>query len=180
MSSILNEYGKDFLERLIALPQDKKFTLGLIYVNRQSELFIFFDNIYSTNLHDVFCRYIRNGVDAIVAKGSVSIDINEIYAAIPDADDYSEIECTYVQNALLSIYYLFDYYITKENDLLQQSLDMVLENVDVLSYSVNKSYDEHNVFSHEVKILNNIISKVEFFSGNISDLIESEEKLSPL
>ncbi|ECA6122962.1 hypothetical protein EM825_23610 [Salmonella enterica subsp. enterica serovar Redlands] len=180
MSSILNEYGKDFLDRLVALPQDKKFILGLIYINRQSDLFILFDDIYSTNLHDVFCSYIKHGVDAIAAKRSISVDINEIYAAVPDADDYSETECSYVQNALLSIYYLFDFYITKKNDLFQQSLDMVLENVDVLSYSVNKSYDENNIFSHEIEILNNIFSKVEFFSGNIYDLIQSEGKLSPL
>ncbi|HIA3423743.1 TPA: hypothetical protein ACWP5X_005359 [Escherichia coli] len=179
MSSILNEYGKDFLGKLVTLPQEKKFTLGLIYINRQSDLFILFDKMYRTNLHDVFCNYIQYGVDVITAKRSISIDMNEVYSAIPDADDYSETECAYVQNALLSIYYLFEFYITKKNDLFQQSLDMVLENVDVLSYSVNKSYDENNVFSHEVEILNDIFSKVENFSGKISDLIQGEDKLSP-
>ncbi|EOF5965544.1 hypothetical protein ACK1FJ_004674 [Salmonella enterica] len=180
MSSILNEYGKGFLEKLVTLSPDKKLTLGLTYINRQSELFVLFDDIYKTDFHDVFCKYIQLGIDVITANESITIDTNEIYAVIPDADDYSGIECSYVQNALLSIYYLFDFYLTKKNDLFQQALDIVLENVDVISYGKDKSYDEEKIFSHEIEILDGIYSRVTNFSGYLSDLIQGEDKLSPI
>ncbi|EGJ7441757.1 hypothetical protein EOQ02_20455, partial [Escherichia coli] len=96
------------------------------------------------------------------------------------ADDYSEKECSYVQNALLSLYYLFEFYITKEIDFFQQSLDMVLENVDVISYGKDKVYDERKVFSHEVQVLTDISDKVNLYWGNLHDLVWNEDELSPL
>ncbi|HAO0324968.1 TPA: hypothetical protein IGZ64_004904, partial [Escherichia coli] len=95
-------------------------------------------------------------------------------------DDYSEKECSYVQNALLSLYYLFEFYITKEIDFFQQSLDMVLENVDVISYGKDKVYDERKVFSHEVQVLTDISDKVNLYWGNLHDLVWNEDELSPL
>ncbi|EDS4738635.1 hypothetical protein B0C58_004685, partial [Salmonella enterica subsp. enterica serovar Oranienburg] len=74
MSSILNEYGKGFLEKLVTLSPDKKLTLGLTYINRQSELFVLFDDIYKTDFHDVFCKYIQLGIDVITANESITID----------------------------------------------------------------------------------------------------------
>ncbi|HDH7509193.1 TPA: hypothetical protein PJG67_004754, partial [Escherichia coli] len=116
----------------------------------------------------------------IVEGKSIIIDTNEIYSIIPDADDYSEKECSYVQNALLSLYYLFEFYITKEIDFFQQSLDMVLENVDVISYGKDKVYDERKVFSHEVQVLTDISDKVNLYWGNLHDLVWNEDELSPL
>ncbi|HDC1006037.1 TPA: hypothetical protein RPR66_004902, partial [Escherichia coli] len=89
-------------------------------------------------------------------------------------------ECSYVQNALLSLYYLFEFYITKEIDFFQQSLDMVLENVDVISYGKDKVYDERKVFSHEVQVLTDISDKVNLYWGNLHDLVWNEDELSPL
>lgn len=180
MYSILNEYGKSFLEKLATLTQDKKFIFGLIYISRQSDLVNLFDNRYHTDLNNVFCRYVQYGIDMIAKNKPIPIDINEIYAAIPDSDDYSEVECSYAQNALISIYYLFDFYMTNKNDLFLKSLDMALENVDVISYSANKSYNEEKVFSYEIDVMNNIIYKIENSSDNLYNLMVCENKLSPL
>ena len=180
MVSILNEYGEDFLKKVVDFSPEKKLMLGLIYINSQKYLVLLFDKIYHTKLHDFFCDYIQYGIDIIVEGKSIIIDTNEIYSIIPDADDYSEKECSYVQNALLSLYYLFEFYITKEIDFFQQSLDMVLENVDVISYGKDKVYDERKVFSHEVQVLTDISDKVNLYWGNLHDLVWNEDELSPL
>lgn len=38
MVSILNEYGEDFLKKVVDFSPEKKLMLGLIYINRQKNL----------------------------------------------------------------------------------------------------------------------------------------------
>ncbi|MCU1790488.1 hypothetical protein CUU54_16755 [Pectobacterium polaris] len=180
MSSILKKHGSDFLEKIVNLPLENKFILGLTYINRQSDLLILFDDRYDAGLHDAFCKYIQHGINSLIEKKPLAIDINEICKLIPHADDYSEIECTYVQNALLSLYYLFNFYLSQENNSFIKSLDMALENVDIIFYSENEPYDEESIFSHEINILHAIFSKIVNAPEGLSDLIHNEDKLSPL
>ncbi len=70
MVSILNEYGEDFLKKVVDFSPEKKLMLGLIYINRQKNLVLLFDKIYHTKLHDFFCDYIPVSFTHLRAPGT--------------------------------------------------------------------------------------------------------------
>lgn len=181
MSSILSEYGGLFLKKFLKFSIADKSAVGLIYINRQTELVSLFDERYGTKMHEIFCNKIQECIKILEKKPSGSTDINKdadlLYSIIPDADDYSGIECSYVQNAFLSLYYLFGYIIKNDDCTLQQSLDMALENIDVINYARNPNYDEESVFSNEVQILNTLLEKVEEKATSIFDMLHKESKI---
>lgn len=178
MSSILSEYGGLFLERFSELPMNDKLAIGLIYINRQSELVHLFDEKYGTKMYDAFCKEIQKGADILDKKPSEPIDTDLLYSIIPDADDYSGIECSYAQNALLSIYYLFKYFTKNDDHTLQQALDMALENIDVINYAKNPCYDEESAFLNEIKILNRITEEVKTNILCVSNILHKEAKIT--
>ena len=177
MSSILTEFGSSFLEKLAELSPNDKLAIGLAYINRQSELVSLFDKKYGTKMNEAFCREIQKGAKILEGEPNEPIDIDLLYSIIPDADDYSGIECSYVQNSFLSIYYLFKFFIKNDDHTLQQALDMALENIDVINYSKNSCYDEESVFLNEVKILNRILEEVKKHTTCISDILDKEAKI---
>lgn len=173
---MLKKYGETVLSRLRLLSNRNKFVLGLVYINRQSDLVRLFDRRYGTDLYALFCAYIREGLAAWTQEKALCIDIEAILSATPDADDYSAIECTYVQNALISLYYLFDFY-SKGDDTIEMALNMVLENIDIIAYSVDKQYDEEKVFASEEAVMNSIMDKIEHNTDTVHHWIENEDKL---
>ncbi|MDU8357690.1 hypothetical protein [Pseudomonas syringae group sp. J309-1] len=127
------------------------------YTLRSQRLVEMFDRRYNQRLADIFCR----GLSAYVAGRASDIsDLHtEIEAHIPDTDEFSEQEASYAQNAFIALLYLMEATATGDAALLQRSVDMTLQNVDLLYYERDPDYLQMELTAAEQHVLYNLLEQ---------------------
>ncbi|MCQ3002943.1 hypothetical protein NLO98_24660 [Pseudomonas syringae] len=127
------------------------------YTLRSQRLVEMFDRRYNQRLADIFCR----GLSAYVAGRASDIsDLHtEIEAHIPDTDEFSEQEASYAQNAFIALFYLIEATVTGDAALLQRSINMTLENVDLLYYERDPDYLQMELTAAEQHVLDNLLEQ---------------------
>ncbi|MBC3948515.1 hypothetical protein [Pseudomonas folii] len=127
------------------------------YTLRSLRLVEMFDRLYNQCLADLFCR----GLSAYVAgRASECSDLHaEIEAHIPDTDDFGEQEASYAQNAFIALFYLIEAAVTDDAALLQRSINMTLENVDLLYYERDPDYLQMELTAAEQHVFDNLLEQ---------------------
>ncbi len=127
------------------------------YTLRSQRLVEMFDRCYNQRLADIFCR----GLSAYVAGRASDIsDLHtEIEAHIPDTDEFSEQEASYAQNAFIALLYLMEAAVTGDDALLERSIDMTLQNVDLLYYERDPDYQQTELLAAERHVLDNLLEQ---------------------
>jgi hypothetical protein len=127
------------------------------YTLRSLRLVEMFDRRYNQCLADLFCR----GLSAYVAgRASECSDLHaEIEAHIPDTDEFSEQEASYAQNAFIAVFYLIEAAVTDDAALLQRSINMTLQNVDLLYYERDPDYLQMELTAAEQHVFDNLLEQ---------------------
>jgi hypothetical protein len=81
----------------------------------------------------------------------------EIELALPDSDEFADIEGTLAQNALISAIYAIQYIQSGDMADFCSSVDKALETVDALGYYETNSYAEDVVMAREVGVLESLV-----------------------
>lgn len=127
------------------------------YTLRSLRLVEMFDRRYNQCLADLFCR----GLSAYVAgQDSETSDLHaEIEAHVPDTDEFSEQEASYAQNAFIALLYLLEAAVTGDAALLKRSIDMTLQNVDLLYYERDPDYLQMELTAAEQHVFDNLLEQ---------------------
>ncbi|MCQ2996586.1 hypothetical protein QCD79_04695 [Pseudomonas quasicaspiana] len=127
------------------------------YTLRSLRLVEMFDRRYNQCLADLFCH----GLSVYIAgRASESSDLHaNIEAHIPDTDEFSEQEASYAQNAFIALFYLIGATATGDAALLQRSINMTLENVDLLYYERDPDYLQMELTAAEQHVLDNLLEQ---------------------
>ncbi|MNN23069.1 hypothetical protein D3C81_1364530 [compost metagenome] len=100
----------------------------------------------------------------------------EVVNRIPDTDEFSEQVGGYAQNIMIALDYLLLYMLSGDVSDMQRSVDMTLQNIDLVCYEVDEAYDERKVVEQEVLVVLNIINSIEDISvGLYSDIVTVQE-----
>ena len=127
------------------------------YTLRSLSLLELFDRRYDQRLAGLFCR----GLSVYVA-GSLheySTLHAEIEAHIPDTDVFGEQEAAYAQNAFIALFYLMEATPDDDPASLERSIDMTLQNVDLLYYERNPDYRQVILDVAEQQVFNSLLEQ---------------------
>jgi hypothetical protein len=175
MLDTIAKYNNAIVQNILELSYEKKCIFALSYAVRQKNLVLQFDEIYGEQLLELFDYNIKIGI-SYINRGDINLNnildiIARLKTIIPDTEEYSKVEGSYVQNAIISLIYLFDFFTTKNITSFSYSIEKVLESIDIVNYDKNKDYDHQIVMEHEIKILSTLLCILDDSSNN--DIIES-------
>ncbi|MCQ9427146.1 hypothetical protein NRB16_26900 [Pseudomonas sp. LJDD11] len=141
-----------------ALSADQARRLLASYLYRQFRLVRSFDQRYQSNLQDLFVRQLSVAVAGSAA--GVELGIGEVYAAIPDTDEYAQQEGAYAQNLMIALWYLLSFAHEPDTELLQAAANAALNNVDLLNHELDEHYDESAVVAREVVVVRQMLRRM--------------------
>jgi len=140
------------------------------YIYRQARLIKDFDRYYG---EDLFGLLVRGLTSVILGENNTIKNVEqEVLNNIPDTDEFSEQEGAYAQNIMIALDYLLLYMLSGDVSDMQRSVDMCLQNIDLLCYEVDEAYDENKVVEQEASVVFNIINSIGDVSvGLYSDIV---------
>lgn len=146
------------------------------YTLRSLRLVEMFDRHYNQCLAGLFCH----GLSAYVAgRVSESSDLHaEIEAHIPDTDEFGEQEASYAQNAFIALLYLMEATASGDAALLQRSIDMTLQNVDLLYYERDPDYQQMDLVVAEQHVLDNLLEQAAVTASAVPATFELIEAMT--
>lgn len=146
------------------------------YTLRSLRLVEMFDRCYDQCLAGLFCR----SLTAYAADRASEIsDLHaEIEAHIPDTDEFGEQEASYAQNAFIALLYLMKAAVTGDANLLQRSIEMTLENVDLLYYERDPDYLQMELVVAERHVLDNLLEQATVSASAVPATFELIEAMA--
>lgn len=141
-----------------ALSAEQARRLLASYLYRQFRLVRSFDQRYQSNLQDLFLRELSVAVSGSAA--SAGRGMGEVYAAIPDTDEYAQQEGAYAQNLMIALWYLLSFAHQPDPELLQSAANAALNNIDLLNYERDEHYDEPAVVAREVVVVRQMLRRM--------------------
>lgn len=148
----------------------QKVLLLSAYIYRQARLIKDFDHYYGEDLFGLLVR----GLTSVIFGESDAIKHveQEVVNRIPDTDEFSEQVGAYAQNIMIALDYLLLYMLSGDVSNMQRSVDMALQNIDLVCYEMDEAYDEKKVVEQEVLVVFNIINSIKNISVELySDIV---------
>ncbi|MNJ56538.1 hypothetical protein D3C77_520900 [compost metagenome] len=140
-----------------ALQREDQTIIGAAYLYRQKKLVEQFDVCYGEELTKIF----EEGLLACVEKIGAAIDLeNRIEASIPDTDEFSEQEGAYAQNLFIALTYLLRFSVDGQPEFFERSISMAAENIDLISYEADSSYDDAAVENRERLVASSMVDRL--------------------
>lgn len=131
------------------------------YTFRSVRLVRMFDRRYQQSLSGFFGHGLSVYVGSDASEASEASKLQStIEAHIPDTDEFSEQEASYAQNAFIALLYLMQAAVTDDTALLQRSIEMTLQNVDLLYYEHDPDYLQTALVVAEQHVLDNVLERV--------------------
>ncbi|WP_139341015.1 hypothetical protein [Pseudomonas sp. KK4] len=156
------QYGLIFESAVVAnnialLNGEDKVLLGGAYLYRQKRLIEDFDKLYGEKLSSLF----KAGILACL-EGRVKAlaHLKEVEDNIPDTEEFGEQEGAYAQNLLIALLYLIKFSTGEQFEDFERSVSLAIDNIDLVNYEKDESYDEEAVTQEEIAILIDMIDKL--------------------
>jgi len=141
----------------MGLAREDQITVGAAYLYRQRRLLEQFDAVYGEKLSGIYFE----GLLACVERNNLSIDLEgRIESSIPDTDEFAEQEGAYAQNILIALNYLLAFARDGGHDFFERSISMAMENIDLISYEADNSYDEAMVIQRERSVVLSMMDRL--------------------
>lgn len=149
------QYGLIFESAVVAnkiasLNGKDKVLLGAAYLYRQQRLIEDFDKVYGEHLSSLF----EAGIGACL-EGRVKAlaHLKEVEDNIPDTEEFGEQEGACAQNLLIALLYLLKFSASEQFEDFEKSASLAIDNIDLVNYEKDESYDEEVVTQEEVAVL---------------------------
>ncbi|POA19972.1 hypothetical protein C1886_10785 [Pseudomonas sp. FW300-N1A1] len=146
------------------------------YIYRQIRLIKDFDRCYGERLSDLLVKALTSAV--LDGKDVIRHVKDEVLGSIPDTDEFAEQEGAYAQNIMIALDYFLLYMLGGDISDMQRSVDMALQNIDLLYYEMDEGYDEKKVVEQEVLVVLSIIKMVSKIPQGLYSDIRSVQELS--
>ncbi|MBP1127144.1 MULTISPECIES: hypothetical protein [Pseudomonas] len=158
------------------LNSQQKILVIAAYLYRQFRLIKAFDQVYSEKLSELFISALGAAVDN--ASGLIKRTQEEVEANIPDTDEFSEQEGSFAQNLMISLNYFLLFVMHLDYSDLDRCVNMFLQNIDLLNYEADESYDEGQIILAEIEVALSLVEQVPVAIRNNYTNIEAVKLLA--